>query len=327
MAIAGAKSGEAAGSGKRAARVQRALGRWFRVHQRDLPWRRTKDPYRILVSEIMLQQTQVDRVIPKYREFLRRFPNVRALARASPRDVLLAWAGMGYNRRALYLLRSARDVLRKFGGTVPLDPSKLKTLPGVGRYTAAAVATFAGKTPYALADTNVRRVIGRIFGGHPLPKRFRSDDGMLELVGQTMPRRTVDGLHPSLWGHLLMDFGAFVCRARPLCGECPVRSFCLAYPRIVSARQPAKKRSSVWDTKSGPSVPDRVLRGKILAVVRDHDPRSVSVGVLHPLFPDQSSVTLSRLLRGLMSDGLLAFTGARSVRLPRSLPAWNGKGS
>ena len=112
--------------------------RWFQRHQRDLPWRHTTNPYRILVSEVMLQQTQVDRVIPKYRVLLRRFPTVRALARATPRDVLLVWAGIGYNRRALYLLRAAREIVSEYGGKVPTDPALLQTLPGVGVYTAAA---------------------------------------------------------------------------------------------------------------------------------------------------------------------------------------------
>lgn len=295
---------------KKIAHVQRAIARWFAVHQRDLPWRHTEDPYRILVSEVMLQQTQVDRVIPKYRQFLRRFPTVRALARATPRDVLLAWAGMGYNRRALYLRRMAREVRDRFDGQVPTDPAALATLQGVGPYTASAVATFATGVPRPLADTNVRRVIGRIFGGHPLPKSFRTERGILGLVRRTMPLRSVAGLQPSLWGHALMDFGALVCKAKPRCEICPVRKFCRAYPAIEN------QRTSVQASKRTRIIPDRIYRGNILKLVRAWDPKPVPLSALRPLLAGRSESVLPRLLRGLVADSLLSLRRGHSVCLP-----------
>lgn len=301
---------------------QRAIARWFAAHQRDLPWRRTRHPYEILVSEVMLQQTQVDRVIPKYRQFLRRFPTVKKLAKAAPRDVLLLWTGMGYNRRALYLHRLAREVMDRFGGVVPTDPTALVTLPGVGAYTAHAVATFATGIPHPLVDTNVRRVTGRIFGGHPLPRLLRAERGMRALVERTMPLRSVAGLEPSLWGHALMDFGALVCKAKPRCEICPVRSFCRAYPTLQNQRTSvrASKRASDSHALTLPRlhavVPDRIYRGNILKLVCAWDPKPVPFSVLQPLLVGRSARALPRLIRGLVSDGLLTLRKNRTVSLP-----------
>ncbi|TSC72697.1 MAG: A/G-specific adenine glycosylase [Parcubacteria group bacterium Gr01-1014_38] len=322
---------------KDVSQVQRALVRWFRQYQRDLPWRRTKDPYRILVSEIMLQQTQVDRVIPKYRAFLRRFPIVQALARATPRDILLAWAGMGYNRRALYLRRAAQEIVAQYGGTVPTDPALLQTLPGVGAYTAAAVATFATGIPRALADTNVRRVIGRIFLGAPHGKWRESR--LRQMVERATPRQPVSGVHPSLWGHALMDFGALVCKATPRCAVCPVRQWCKAYPQIQ--RDNAQKRLRranrgsrgflrFASTMSGrgehgrgnrsgshPRIPDRIYRGRILQALRERDPAPVSLLELAVLLCEVSRPRLHRLVRGLAAEGLLTLSSGQHAQLPR----------
>lgn len=298
-------------------RVQRAIARWFAVYQRDLPWRKTRDPYEILVSEVMLQQTQVDRVIPKYRQFLRRFPTVEALAQATPRDVLLVWAGMGYNRRALYLRRMARKVRDRFGGAVPTDPAALATLPGVGSYTANAVATFATGIPRPLADTNVRRVIGRVFGGHPLPKSFRTERRMLALVLRTMPHDAIAGMEPSLWGHALMDFGALVCKAKPRCEICPLQQWCKAYPQLKrEGRRERLRRANRGSRGSHPRIPDRIYRGKLLQLVRLSDPTPVPTAALRSVLAGRSAKDLSRLIRGLVADGLLVLRKDRSACLP-----------
>ncbi|HUG56290.1 MAG TPA: A/G-specific adenine glycosylase, partial [Candidatus Limnocylindrales bacterium] len=197
----------------RAARVRSALLRWYGRRGRDLPWRRTRDPYAILVSEVMLQQTQVARVLTAYERFLRRFPTPRALAAAALGDVLREWSGLGYNRRARDLQRAARAA----PDGLPGDVAGLDALPGIGPYTAGAVACFAYGAPAAFADTNIRRVLGRVFLG-----RTASLAEAVALDRSLLPRRAADR-----WHHALMDLGAACCRARaPRCGECPLRALC-----------------------------------------------------------------------------------------------------
>ena len=187
--------------------------RWYGRHGRDLPWRRTHDPYRVLVSEVMLQQTQVARVLDAYPRFLRRFPTIDALARAPLGAVLRAWSGLGYNRRARDLWRVAQA---KPGG-LPRQAGELDALPGIGPYTAAALACFAHGDALAFADTNIRRVLGRVVIG-----RTASDREARALDAQLLSRRA-----PARWHHALMDIGATVCRSRgPRCESCPLRTDC-----------------------------------------------------------------------------------------------------
>ena len=172
----------------------------YAEHGRNLPWRETGDPYRILVSEIMLQQTQVPRVIEKYREFLVRFPNVRTLAGASLGEVMAAWQGLGYNRRALLLKRMAEEVAARFGGEIPRDEASLRSLPGIGAYTASAVCAFAFNMPAILIETNIRSV----FIHHFFPDRAGvRDDELLPLIGDALDRE-----NPRRWYSALMDYGA-----------------------------------------------------------------------------------------------------------------------
>jgi len=201
---------------------RRRLLAWFRRAGRDLPWRRTRDPYRVLVSEFMLQQTQVSRVLDYYDRFLHRYPSVEALARARPRAVREAWEGLGYYRRAANLHRLAKEVVRRHGGTVPADPEVLLELPGVGPYTAGAVATFAYERPIAAVDTNVGRVIRRVFSCQTA-KDTRKRAQLLQ------PRR---GKTAWTFNQALMELGALVCSARaPKCGQCPVSNLCNWYLR------------------------------------------------------------------------------------------------
>ena len=206
-----------------AAQFRRRLLAWFRRHGRDLPWRRTRDPYRVLVSEFMLQQTQVLRVEGFYHRFLARFPDIAALARARPGRVREAWDGLGYYRRAANLHRLARDVVRDHGGRIPDDPELLRALPGIGPYTAGAVASFAFEQAVPAIDTNVARVLRRAF--HPRAGATAAGDRTLA--------RTASGLHtragPAAWAlnQALMELGARVCTARiAKCGECPVVRCC-----------------------------------------------------------------------------------------------------
>jgi A/G-specific adenine glycosylase len=208
----------------RAADFRRRLLRWFRRHGRDLPWRRTRDPYRVIVSEFMLQQTQVSRVEAYYHRFLERYPTLDALAAAETAMVRESWSGLGYYRRAANLHRLAQEVVRDHAGVIPRDPDLLSRLPGVGRYTAGAVASFAYERPTPAVDTNVARVIRRVFGAR------HSDRRVWEVAAAIMPRR---GRAAWAFNQAIMELGALVCTARVArCGACPVRPACATGRRV-----------------------------------------------------------------------------------------------
>ncbi len=201
---------------------RRRLLAWFRRHGRDLPWRRTRDPYHIVVSEFMLQQTQVSRVVGYYDRFLQRHPTIESLASASPGAVRESWEGLGYYRRAANLQRLAQAVMQELGGRIPSDPEKLRRLPGVGRYTAGAIASFAFERSTAAVDTNVARVLQRVF--HPRLQGPRASRTLWNTAEQIVPRR---GKSAWLFNQALMELGALVCTAREArCGVCPVRQVC-----------------------------------------------------------------------------------------------------
>jgi len=197
----------------------RKLRSWYRRNARDLPWRRTRDPYRILVSELMLQQTQVSRVVGYYSEFLERFPTLADVATARPARVLEAWDGLGYYARARNLHRLAKTV-----ESLPADPAELRELPGIGAYTAGAVASFAYERRAALVDTNVARVLKRVFAPHVNVKTPKGQRRVWEIAESLLPRTG-----RATWTHnqALMELGALVCTARVAhCQRCPVRSVC-----------------------------------------------------------------------------------------------------
>jgi A/G-specific adenine glycosylase len=217
------------------ARFRRGLLRWYDRHRRDLPWRRTRDPYRVLVSEIMLQQTQVERVVPKYHEFLGRYPTLEALAAADVAEVRRAWYPLGYNIRPVRLHGIARETLARYGGRLPEDEAGLLSLKGIGRYTAGAVRAFAFGQRAAILDTNVRRVLGRVFQGGD--GRDVPSARMWALAGAVLPRARVYDFNQAL-----MDFGATWCTARkPLCLPCPMRRFCRAFPWDGAAPSPVSR--------------------------------------------------------------------------------------
>lgn len=203
---------------------RRPLAAWFRRQGRDLPWRRTRDPYAILVSELMLQQTQVATVLPYYERWLARFPDFAALARAEESDVLHAWQGLGYYARARNLHAAARAVLQDFHGVFPRTAAEISTLPGVGRYTAGAVASFAFDQAEPIVDANIARVLARLTNWQ---------EPIDTAAGQAHLWATATALLPKRGGRLhnsaLMELGALVCLPRrPLCPQCPVRAFCAA---------------------------------------------------------------------------------------------------
>jgi A/G-specific adenine glycosylase len=223
--------------------------RWARTLHRPLPWRGETDPYRVLVSEVMLQQTQALRVVPHYERIVRMFPTIDALAAASSGDVIRAWENLGYNRRALNLWRAARAIVER--GGFPRTVEELQTLPGVGPYTARAVASFAFGVDVAAADVNVRRVVARAHAVAPsAPEVQVIADGLV-------PRGRVRE-----WNQAMIDLGAEVCRARnPRCGGCPLRQMCAWSNGVRPASMPRAKTPRFEDTT-------RFARGRVVQVLR-----------------------------------------------------------
>jgi len=222
-----------AGHGRR---VSERLRRWFRAHGRDLPWRHTRDPYHVLVSELMLQQTQVSRVVPRYGEFLSEFPTLHHVARARPSRVTEAWTGLGYYARARNLHALARQVTdrgRNASATLPAEPEALRSLPGVGAYTAGAVSSFAYERRAELVDTNVARVLKRVFAPDADLKTTRGQKRVWAIARAILPRTG-----RATWTHnqALMELGALVCTARVArCDICPVSGACATRAGAIGA--------------------------------------------------------------------------------------------
>jgi A/G-specific adenine glycosylase len=230
------------------ARVQAALLEWYGREARDLPWRRTRDPYAILVAEVMLQQTQVERVIPKWHAWLERFPTLVDLAAATRADAIRAWQGLGYNLRAVRLHAIACQAVADFGGELPRSVEGLRRLKGIGPYTAGAIACFAYEQPVSMVDTNVRRVLSRVFVVDP--------DQVDALAREIIPAQA-----PYAWGQALMDLGATTCRAQqPRCLVCPLLGEC-------GGPAPPRKR---LQTGGAPAFAgsQRYRRGRVLDALR-----------------------------------------------------------
>ena len=219
--------------------LRRRVLSWYRKHKRDLPWRRTRDPYAIWVSEIMLQQTRVETVVPFYRRFLRRFPGVNSLAKARESQVLAAWSGLGYYRRARHLHAAARIVVRRHGARIPEDRASLLALPGIGEYTAAAIQSIAFGRAAAAVDGNVIRVLARI-GGYT----GRRDSARLRRAVTATAESLARGPDPGDWTQALMELGATTCVPRdPLCDRCPAARDCVAKRRGRPDRFPEAQRA------------------------------------------------------------------------------------
>jgi len=207
-------------------RFRQRLLTWYRAHGRDLPWRRTDDPYHILVSEMMLQQTQVDRVLPKYHEWLTKYPSLEDLAAAPEEDVSATWRPLGYNIRPKRLHAIARESVARFGATLPSDEATLRSFKGIGAYTAGAIRSFAFGQRAAILDTNVARVLFRVFIGVGDPRSHAMKRHLWTVSEALVPRR-----HVFDFNQALMDFGAMVCVPRkPKCLICPMKKDCRSYP-------------------------------------------------------------------------------------------------
>jgi A/G-specific adenine glycosylase len=207
-------------------RFRRLLLSWYRRHGRDLPWRKTHDPYHILVSEVMLQQTQVDRVLPKYAEWLAKYPTFEVLADAPPADVVRTWYPLGYNIRPHRLQSIAQQAVANHGGQLPSDAATLLSFKGIGEYTAGAIRSFAFGQRAAILDTNVARVLHRVFVGSGDLKSHAMKKRLWAISAALVPRK-----HVFDFNQALMDFGATQCPARkPKCLVCPMRRYCRSYP-------------------------------------------------------------------------------------------------
>ncbi|MBI2237545.1 MAG: A/G-specific adenine glycosylase [Actinobacteria bacterium] len=283
--------------------TRRALLEWYRPRRGAYPWRVTPDPYRVLVSEVMLQQTRASRVASAYPAFLERFPTVHALAAAPRRDVLRAWDGLGYNRRAIALSGAARVVVREHGGRVPSDLRALQRLPGVGPYTAAAVASLAHGVAAAAVDTNVRRIAARVFLG------VGPDDAPPSRI-RDLAAGWLDPDDPGAWNQALMDLGREVCRPLPTCGVCPIAGACrfLEEGRVPG---PARRRQPAFEGSF------RQLRGRIVKALRDRPGASVATLARETgePFDRVTRAVVALVANGLVEAGPAALAGRPGGRV------------
>ncbi len=260
---------------------------WYKEHRRDLPWRKTRDPYKILISEVMLQQTQVSRVVEKYKEFFRAFPNAKQLAEARTADVITAWKGLGYNRRALFLQRTAQTVRQQFGGKFPKTLEELKTLPGVGDYTARAVLSFAFEQATPVLDTNHRKFYQKTFFGDDI----RTDKELLKKAEEVVAWISTEMGEPVVyeWNQALMDWVS-------------ARSQMYKLPKVGKQ----KKTVRFKDT-------DRYVRGRIIDILREE--RRMSLASIRRQFTDISAERFKHIIQKLQKDQLIV-QEKRSIVLP-----------
>lgn len=278
--------------------VRRNLLRWYARHGRNtLPWRTARTPYGTVVSEFMLVQTQVDRVVPALEAFLKRFPDFESLASASPADVLRQWRGLGYNSRAIRLQRLARTVVEQYAGRLPRDAEALRALPGVGPYAVAAIRTFAFNTDDAPVDTNVRRIVHRLFFGPQCATGAAREREVVEYAQKLVPRgRGYD------WNSALMDLGTAICTSRaPKCDICPLRKQCAAAPFEMPPVGPSKRARVPYEQSR------RYARGRIVDRLRELAPgQKISLLDLQSLCGGERSVQEFReIVSALERDGLV----------------------
>lgn len=300
---------------------------WFSTHARDLPWRRTRNPYHILVAETMLQQTQVDRVVPKYLAFLDAFPTLQDLAAAPTAAVIRHWAGLGYNRRAVNLQRSARMIVEQYDAAFPHDVAELHKLPGIGPYTAGAIACFAFEQEVVFLDTNIRRVLQRALLGPEQGTTPSRDRALREQSAALLPPG-----RGWAWNQALIELGALVCRAAtPTCWRCPLRNSCQAYairmaddqalaPSAPGGLKRAAEEQATYRSAEPFVGSRRWYRGRLIAELRALPPATaLSLEELGPRIRDGFHAAdrpwLDDLATALARDGLLVREGEQ-VRLP-----------
>lgn len=286
--------------------LQRDLLAWGEAVRRDLPWRRTRDPWSVLVSELMLQQTQVSRVVPRWQAFLDDFPTPEACAAAPVGDVVRAWSGLGYNRRAVNLHRAATAVVEHHAGRLPADLDALLALPGVGPYTARAVLVFAHERDIGLVDTNAGRFVARAVAGTSLPLR----------AAQVTADAAVPAGSGWAWGQAVFDLGAAVCtRRRPRCPECPIVTSCAWARAGWPAPDPVDGSGGISGGQAPFAGSDRQGRGRLVAALRDggvpHEPEALAAACGWHGEADRAVRVAARLV----ADGL-AVVADGELRLP-----------
>ena len=279
--------------------LEKPITSWFKKNKRDLPWRKTT-PWGVMVSEYMLQQTPVNRVLPKWDEWMRRWPTPKDLAKATPAEVITAWGRLGYPRRALRLHAAAQIIAEDFNNQVPEDPATLQTLPGIGEYTAAAIGAFAFEKQTLVMDVNIRRLLTRIIDGNEHPKPAPT----------TREKASRLALQPSknahIWSAATMELGALVCTSKnPICEKCPVIGQCNwrknGYPKTDFVR-----KSQDWHGT------DRKCRGTIVQALRENE--SLTENAIKKLWPDESQV--EKALKTLQADLLIEAIPRKRYRLP-----------
>ena len=280
--------------------LEKEIIAWFKKNQRDLPWRKS-DAWGVMVSEFMLQQTPVNRVLPIYETWMKRWPTAAALAQATPADVIKAWGRLGYPRRALRLHECAKEITSSHNGTIPNTEAELRKLPGIGEYTAAAIVAFAFAQRSLVLDINIRRLFARLFDGveTPKPSASRAEKSKYEAL---IPER-----NPHVWAAATMELGAVICTSQsPKCGTCPVAHSCrwrsLDYPKSDLV----KRRQSWHGT-------DRQCRGTIVQALRENE--ILSKDQIKQLWDVPSQ--LEKALITLLDDGLIELRGKNKFSLPR----------
>ena len=279
---------------------EKEITSWFKKNKRDLPWRKT-DAWGVLVSEFMLQQTPVNRVLPVYEAWMKRWPTAASLAKATPAEVITAWGRLGYPRRALRLHECAKEITQNFKGKIPENEAELRALPGIGEYTAAAITAFAFEKRSLVLDINIRRLFARLFDGVETPRQAATK------VEKTRYEALIPKKDPHLWAAATMELGAVICTSQsPKCGICPVAHVCtwrsLDYPKS----DVVKRRQSWHGT-------DRQCRGTIVQALRENEVLTKSQITQLWDVPSQ----LEKALLTLLDDGLIESRGKNKFSLPR----------
>ncbi len=280
--------------------LEKPIVTWFKKNKRDLPWRDTT-PWGVMVSEYMLQQTPVNRVLPKWHEWMLRWPTPADLAQATPAEVITAWGRLGYPRRALRLHAAAQIIAQDFNNQIPQSVNVLQTLPGIGEYTAAAIAAFAFEKQTLVMDVNIRRLLTRVIDGneHPKPAPTAKEKA------SRLALQPVKNAH--IWAAATMELGALVCTSKnPICEQCPVISQCNwrknGYPKTDLVR-----KSQDWHGT------DRKCRGTIVQALRENE--SLTENAIMKLWPDESQV--EKALKSLQTDLLIQAIPRKRYRLPQ----------
>ena len=281
--------------------LEKEIISWFKKNKRDLPWRKT-DTWGVLVSEFMLQQTPVNRVLPVYIEWMKRWPTPAKLAKATPAEVITAWGRLGYPRRALRLHECAKVITNEYKGVIPREETELRKLPGIGEYTASAMVAFAFGGRSLVLDINIRRLFARIIDGVETPKLAATKDEKSRYEA-LIPKKD-----PHLWAAATMELGALICTSQaPKCGICPVANNCM-WRSLDYPKSDVVKRTQSWHGT------DRQCRGTVVQALREND--VLTKAQITQLWDVPSQ--LEKALITLLDDGLIELRGKEKFSLPRS---------